>query len=239
MEKIKLSVVLPCFNEERNIKRIPEELLSVLDNSGIDFEVIIIDDGSTDNSEQEILKINDPRIRLIKHPKNLGLGYAIRTGIDNATGDLLVTLDADFTFSPKFIPLLLETMQKNPGADFVISSSVLKDYGRFRVIASKLANKIYSFLLWKKNVSVNQIFKLFKTSQLKSLRLESEGFTICAEILFKLVLSGREFVEVPIPLTKRVYGISHLNYPREIVRHFFLALKIIKWRIFGFKVGKN
>lgn len=238
MNKSKLSVILPCFNEEENIKQIPIELLPVLKGLKEDFEIIIIDDGSTDNSVKEILKINEPSIKLIKHPKNLGLGSVIKTAIDNATGDLLVTLDADFTFSPKFIPLLFENMKKNQDIDFIIGSPSLggygKDIGFFRLIASKLANKTYSFLLGRKNVSVTPIFRLYKTEQLKKLSLESKGFEVVAEILFKLVFSGRKFLEVPVPLARRIYGVSHLNYPKEIIRHFFLVLKIIKWKIFDF-----
>ncbi len=238
MDKSKLSVILPCLNEERNIRRIPAELLPVLKNIGEDFEIIIVDDGSTDDSEREVLKIKEPRIKIVKHFKNLGLGCAIRTGIDNAKGDLLITLDTDFTFSPKYIPLLLENMKKRPDIDFIIGSPALGSYGKdinyLRVIISKTANKFYSFLAGGKMTSINQIFRLYRTEQLKNLSLESNGFEISAEILFKLVFSGRKFLEVPVALTRRIYGVSHLNYRKEIIRHFFLILKILKWKIFGF-----
>lgn len=238
MIKPKLSVFLPCFNEEKNIRRIPAELLPILKDLKENFEIVVVDDGSTDNSIKEILNIKEPCIKLIKHPKNLGLGHAIRTGIDNAAGDLLVTLDADFTFSPKFIPLLLENMKKRPDIDFIIGSPALggheKNIHFMRVIVSKTANKIYSFLLGRKATAVTPIFRLYKTEQLKNLTLESKGFEIVAEILFKLVFSGKKFLEVPVPLTRRIYGVSHLNYRREIIRHFFLILKILKWKIFGF-----
>ena len=238
MIKQKLSVVLPCFNEEENIKRISAELLPILRNLEEDFEIIAVDDGSTDNSEKEILKIKEPRIKLIKHPKNLGLGFALRTGVNKAEGDLLITLDADFTYSPKFIPLLLENMEKRPDIDFIIGSPVLGGHGKdinfLRVIVSKIANKTYSFLLGRKATAITSIFRLYKTEQLKNLSLESKGFEIVAEILFKLVFSGRKFLEAPVPLTQRIYGVSHLNYRREIIRHFFLILKILKWKIFGF-----
>lgn len=238
MIKPKLSVILPCLNEEKNIRRISTELLPILKELKEDFEIIAVDDGSTDNSEKEIIKIGDPHIKLIKHPKNLGLGHAIRTGINNAKGDLLVTLDTDFTFSPKFIPLLLENLKKKPNIDFIIGSPALggheKNIHSLRVIVSKMANKTYSFLLGRKATAITSIFRLYKTEQLKNLSLESKGFEIVAEILFKLVFSGRKFFEVPVPLTQRIYGVSHLNYRREIIRHFFLILKILKWKIFGF-----
>ncbi|HEY4527465.1 MAG TPA: hypothetical protein VJL09_00280, partial [Candidatus Paceibacterota bacterium] len=81
--------------------------------------------------------------------------------------------------------------------------------------------------------SVNPIFRLYKTRQLKELTLEAGGFEIFAEILFKLVFGGKTFVEVPAELTGRLYGVSKLNYAREIRRHFFLILKILKWKTRG------
>ncbi len=240
MKRQKLSVILPCFNEEENIKRISTELLPILRNLEEDFEIIVVDDGSTDNSEKEILKIKteEPHIKLVKHPKNLGAGSAFRTGFKNAESDLLITMDADFTFSPKFIPLLLENIKKRPDIDFVIGSPKLggyeKDVEFWRIIISKFINGIYSFLLRQKVTAVTPFFRLYKTNQIKKLSLKSRGFEICAEILFKLVFSGRKFIEVPTPLTKRIHGVSHLNYRKEIIRHFFLMLKVLKWKIFSF-----
>jgi len=241
MNKQKLSVILPCFNEEENIKRIPEELLPILKNLGMDFEVIIVDDGSKDYSVTEALKIitNEPRIKLIKHPQNMGAGAAFQTGFQNAESDLLITMDADFTFSPKLIPLLLKTLKENPNIDFVSGSPVLGGYGKdvqlWRVVISKTINMIYSFLLGQKTTAVTPFFRLYKTEQIKSVPLDSRGFEICSEILFKMAFSGKKFIEAPTPLTKRIHGISHLNYKKEIINHIRLLLKIIKWKFFGFK----
>ncbi len=239
MKTLELSIILPCFNEQENLKRIPAELLPVLKDLKKDFEIIIVDDGSTDNSVKETLKIKNNQIKLIKHHKNLGAGVAFQTGFNEAKGKLLITMDTDLTFSPKFIPLLLETMKKNPSIDFIIGSPRLGGYGKnvkfWRIIISKLSNRFYSFLLGKKVTAVTPFFRLYKTDQIKNLVLESKGFEIMAEILFKLVFSGKNFIEVPTPLTKRIYGVSHLNYPKEIVRHLFLVSKIIKWKFFNFK----
>lgn len=240
MSKQKLSIIIPCFNEEENIKRIPTELLSVLKNIEEDFEVIIVDDGSIDNSVKEILKVStdEPRIKLIKQPRNLGAGAAFRTGFSNAESDFIITLDADFTFSPKLIPLLLKNIKEKPDIDFVVGSPKLGGYGKdipsWRIALSKLSNIIYSILLGEKVTAVTPFFRLYKTDQIKKLSLESKGFEIMAEMLFKLVFSGKKFIEVPTPLTKRIYGVSHLNYKKEIIKHFFLVLKILKWKFFGF-----
>lgn len=235
---MKLSVVVPCCNEEQNVPRFATELWPFLEQSGLDFEVVIVDDGSKDATVAEVEKLNKPQIKLVRHEVNRGLGAAVRTGINAASGDLLIILDADLTFHPKLIQNLLDARQKHPEADFVIGSPNLGGYGKdipaWRLWISKLANFVYQLLLGKQITSINQIFRLYKTEQLKQLSLTSVGFDINAEILFKLVFKGKSFTEVPAELTSRIYGVSKLNYVREIRRHIVLIMKIIKWKLFGF-----
>jgi len=234
----KLSVIIPCCNEEQNIPRFTTELWPILESLKLDFEVIIVDDGSKDNTVVEVKKINKPQLRLARHEVNTGLGAAMRTGITAATGYWLIFLDADLTFHPNIIPNLLETADKHPDADFVIGSPNLGGYGKdipaWRLWISKLANLIYRVLLGRPVTSINQIFRLYKTEQLKQLSLSAVGFDINAVILFKLVFSGRKFKEVPAELTARLFGVSKLNYGREIRRHLVLVFKILKWKFFGF-----
>lgn len=235
---MKLSVVIPCYNEEQNVPRFAEELWPILKGLGYDFEIIIVDDGSRDETVREIKKINKPEICLVRHDTNRGLGVAIRTGINASSGELLVVLDADLTFHPNLISRLLEERNVHPEADFIIGSPNLGGYGKdipvWRLIISKVANGVYRVLLGREITSINQIFRLYKTEQLKGLKLEAVGFDINAEILFKLVFKGKNFIEVPAKLTNRLHGKSKLNYAREIRRHLILIFKIIKWKFFGF-----
>lgn len=108
----------------------------------------------------------------------------------------------------------------------------------YRQIISWIGNGIYSVLLGKK-APVNQIFRLYKTEDLKNLNLTSKGFDINAEIFFKLDMCGKKFKQVYIPLTKRKYGKSKLNYPKEILRHLLLVLKIITWKMNFFQTKTN
>ncbi|MDP3762770.1 MAG: glycosyltransferase family 2 protein, partial [bacterium] len=195
---MKLSVVLPAFNEEENVPRIEPELLPVLEKIAPDWEVIVVDDGSRDKTALLVEKMNHPKIRLIKHGVNKGIAEALKTGLAAAAGEYIVFLDSDFTFHPSLIPRLFEAFEKNPGVDFIIGSPALAKYGEnvpgWRIFISKAANFVYSFLLGRRVTSVNQIFRLYKTWQLKEWKLESGGFEIFAEILFKLVFRGRKFV---------------------------------------------
>lgn len=237
---MKLSVLIPCCNEEKNIPRFATELWPVLVGTGFDFEVILVDDGSKDSTLAEAAKLPQPQVRVVKHDTNKGLGAAIRSGIDASSGDLLIPLDADLTFHPTLIPALLRALSEHPTVDFVIGSPALGGYGEeipgWRLWISKAANLLYGTLLGKPITSINQILRVYKTSQLKALPLEAVGFDINAEILFKLVFSGKTFVEIPAVLTQRIYGTSKLNYGREIRRHVVLLGKIISWKLFGFSV---
>lgn len=235
---MKLSVIIPCWNEEKGVFRFVPELWPVLERLGLDFEVVVVDDGSSDKTVEEVKKINKPELRLVTYLPHKGLGAAVRAGIAAATGDYTVVLDSDFTFHPNLIPSLLVALNDNPQVDFIVGSANLAGYSKdipaWRLWISKAANLTYSILLGRYVTAVSQIFRLYKTKQLQELSLTSVGFDIDAEILFKLVFRGKKFVEVPAKLTNRIYGVSKLNYYREIRRNLILIFKILKWKFFGF-----
>lgn len=236
---MKLTVVLPCYNEEENIARIPEVLMPELSALGCEYEILLIDDGSTDKSVSAARSLSIPQLRIISHEKNKGIGAAVKTAIREAGGDLLVILDTDFTFHPRYIKDLLGRYGKGD-VDFVIGSPRLASFGKdiqkYRVFISVAANMVYSALLGKKVTAISPIFRLYKTSQLKELKIETDGFDISVEILFRLVLAGKRFAEVPAPLGMRQFGVSKLNYKKEIIRHLILVRKIFVWRIKDFVV---
>ena len=236
--RMDLSVIYPAYNEEENIRLIPGELLSYLDKTKANYEVVIVDDGSLDSTYKEALKLASryKRIRIARHKKNQGLGAAVRTGIKAAKGRMIVTIDGDFTFHPRQIKMLYDEYRKG-GADCIIGSPSLKGYDKsvpsYRIFLSKAANLIHVMLLGKRITAVTPIFRLYDAKKLKSLRLESNRFEINAEILYKWLIKGYTVKEVPALLTTRKHGISKLNNLREIKNHLLLMLKAIKWRIAG------
>ena len=232
---MKLSVVLPCFNEEKNAERIEMELLPGLDRLGPDYEVIAVDDGSTDGTADVLsaLSRKNPKVRVTRHETNQGLGQAVRTGISQSMGEAVLTLDADFTFHPNQIPELWKRYQSGD-ADCVIGSPYL---GRLenvplnRKVLSWGGNLVYKILLGQKITAVSPIFRIYKAEKLKKLELSSTDFDINAEILFKLLQNGTRIVEIPAVLTTRIYGYSKLKKFRAISRHLGLLFKILLWRI--------
>jgi dolichol-phosphate mannosyltransferase len=227
-----LSVVIPAWNEAQNLRRYPGELFPVLAGLGMPVEVLIVDDGSRDDTAQ-VVKDMGPPARLIAHEKNKGLAAALRTGFAEARGEMLVTLDADLTFAPSLIPLLLERFRAGD-ADVVSGSPKMAGYGAdipgYRIAISRLATLIYSTVLGAHITAVSPIFRLYRTEDLRALQLTSKGFDINAEILFGLIRNGKRVAEIPAPLTQRIHGESSLNYRREMVRHLRLAAKMALWR---------
>lgn len=231
---MKLTVLVPCYNEEQNIARIPEILIPELRKLGCDSEILIVDDGSFDQSVATAGALGLRELRVVRHEKNRGIGAAVKTGIAHAAGDLLVILDADYTFHPRHIAELL-ARHRQGDVDFVIGSPRRAGYGkeiqRYRVFISVVANLIYSMILGRRVTAVSPIFRLYKTADLRVLDIRTDGFDISVEILFRLIRAERTFAEVPTPLGVRRFGASKLRYGREFIRHMNLLRKIVWWRL--------
>ena len=233
MPRLLLTIVVPAWNEADNLRRYSSELLPVLESLQMPYEVVIVDDGSTDDTRR-IAEAMGPAVRVVSHDHNRGLGAAIRTGFDAARGTLVVTLDADLTFSPVLIRQLLERFQRGD-VDVVTGSPKLAGYGEdipsYRIVISRLATLVYSTILGTWVTAVSPIFRLYRRDDLRELDLRSVGFDINAEILFALLKRGKRLAEIPAPLTQRIHGQSRLNYRKEIVRHLRLSARMAAWRL--------
>jgi len=234
----KLSVVIPCFNEEANLRRFPAEVFSVLGKIGAELEIVLIDDGSRDNSFNEMSELGTrfPFVKIFRHSQNLGLGASLRTGFSLASGDAVLTLDGDLTFHPSEVPLLIAAYVQ--GVDCVMGSPFLgtmKDVHPFRKFLSWAVNRIYRLLLGRNFSAISAIFRLYRSSTLKSLTLNSDSFDINAEILIKLLAAGGGVAEVPVTLGRRMHGVSKINVRREIGNHLKMFFRILKWKL-GFSI---
>lgn len=230
----KLSIVVPCFNEEENLKRFPEEVIGPLSKSVPDWEIVFIDDGSTDRTfhVMQDLQQKFPGILVRQHSQNSGLGSGLRTGFDVATGDAILTLDSDLTFHPRELPSLLAVYVT--GVDCVMGSPFqgkMENVHLVRKFLSWGVNRLYALLLGRNFSSVSSIFRLMRSSKVKQLDLRCTSFDINAEVLYKLLAAGGKVVEVPVTLGKREFGVSKINVAREIKNHLKMFLKIIYWKV--------
>jgi dolichol-phosphate mannosyltransferase len=229
-----LTIVLPCCNEEENVALWERELLPRLAALSIPVECIVVDDGSRDRTHDvaTALAARDGRVRVLRHDGNRGLGAAVRSALAVATGEAILTLDADLTFSPELIPVMIGALTPDVGC--VCASPFLGGFhgvGLLRRILSAGVNLIYRGVLGRKITAVSSICRLYRTSDLNKISLNSTSFDINAEIIFRLLQAGVRVVEVPAVLGTRRFGTSKISTAREIRNHLRMFLRIAAWRI--------
>ncbi len=227
-----LSVILPCHNEKASVARFSDELFPALDALGVPREVIAVDDGSSDGTGGELRNLAAERrdFRALVYEHRRGLGAALRTGFAAASGDWIATLDADMTFHPSQLRAMLDCQQAT-GADMVCGSPFISAAGAVQVRwwrrwPSLLVNGFFRRICGPQLTAYTPIFRLYRAEVLRSLRLESTGFEINAEIAARLLAAGRPVAEVPAVLTARRQGLSKLSPLRELWRYGRLALRL-------------
>lgn len=203
---MKLSVIMPVYNEKDTIAEILERVLA----TGLANEVVVVDDGSTDGTADVLRNLQaDSRVKIITAPQNRGKGAAVRTGIEAATGDLLLVQDADLEYDPRDIPALLKPIEEGL-ADAVYGSRFLGGPRRPTMYWHAVANRMLTFFT---NILYNNIltdmetgYKLFKGEVLKGIRIRSNSFDFEPEITAKLLKRKVRIFEVPISFNPRDYA---------------------------------
>jgi dolichyl-phosphate beta-glucosyltransferase len=209
-----LSIVIPCYNEEKRISKTLLQNIEFLNEKNIDFEIITVDDGSADDSVQVIEKI--PNVKIVKHEKNQGKGAAVKAGVINSTGDFILFADADNS-TP--IEELEKFWRKRHDYDILIGSRYLPESDIkikqpwHRNIVTFLGNKMIRIILGLKYKDTQCGFKLFKKNIAKELfsmqTIDRWGFDI--EILYLAKKKKYSVKEIPV---------SWINSPDSKVKSF-------------------
>jgi glycosyltransferase involved in cell wall biosynthesis len=170
----KLSIVIPLYNEEENVEALTRALAKVMDKIDGEVETIIVDDGSTDHSWGLLKSVNDrdKRFKCLRLTRNFGQTPAMTAGFSHATGDIIVTLDADLQNDPEDIPRLLDKMKE--GYDIVSGWRKNRKDKFSRRISSKIANKMISLLTGAKLHDTGCTLKAYKAPVLDNLNLYGE-----------------------------------------------------------------
>ena len=199
-----ISIIIPVYNEEASISEIFKKV-HALDLKDLGKEILIIDDGSTDETK-EILKgfLKHKNVKVITHQSNFGKGRAIRTGIEHSKGDIIAIQDSDLEYDPNQLPELISHIVK--GEDVVYGS-------RFKGSVENMAfhfyigNKFLSLatrILYHTPISDMETgFKIFKRRVLEGIHLESDGFDIEPELTAKIIRRSYKILEVPIKYRAR------------------------------------
>jgi dolichol-phosphate mannosyltransferase len=217
-----LSVVIPVFNEEENIKPLTEELLAVLNSLNRAFEVIFIDDGSSDKSLQILksLQSGSSSIRIIKFKKNCGQTSAFDAGIKAAQGEIIVTMDADLQNDPKDIPRLLE---KIGDYDAVCGWREKRNDTFIRRASSIIANRVRNRLSGENISDVGCSLKAFRSVYAKKMTL----FTGMHRFFPTLIkMEGGSVTEIPVNHRPRRFGTPKYNIRNRVVRSFVDLLAV-------------
>jgi len=203
---MKLSIIIPAYNEEATIAHVIEAVRAVVLPSGMTREIVVVNDGSTDGTARalEFLK-GDPAVKVFHQPCNQGKTAALRRCIREASGDLLLVQDADFEYSPSEYPQLLKPLLEGR-ADVVYGSRFMGTIRHMKGVnrwANVMSNITFRLLYGKDITDINTCFKLFRAADIKALTIVSDHFAFETEVTAKLVKKGLRILEVPIAYEAR------------------------------------
>ncbi len=206
----KLSLVICVYNEEPNIKPLSEQIQKAL--SGIDYEAIFVDDGSTDGTNSEILKINNDRFLLVELKRNYGQSSALQAGIDQADGEFVALIDGDLQNDPADIPKMLKMMESE-GWDMVAGIRANRKDGMFlRKIPSKIANYMIRKSTGTHMKDLGCTLKIFTRETIKSIHIYGELHRFIPVLI---TLEGAtRFTQVNVNHRPRKFGTSKYNLSR-------------------------
>lgn len=225
--KIELSVVLPAFQEEENLRNLLPRLLKTLQTMEVRSEVLVIDTLEPMDMTKEVCEQNG--VRYINRREGNYFGCAVRTGIDEAKGHFVLFMDADGSHPPEFIPELFCFADKY---DVVIASRYI-DKGDTEnslalILMSRIVNWTFSLVLDLPCKDVSNSFKVYQGEQLKAIKLSCNNFDIVEEILVKLRRKNPliQFKEVPFVFKKRMFGETKRNLFVFILTYIFTIIKL-------------
>ena len=227
----KLTVLIPMYNEEENVVSTIKKVSDVLYSLNVESEILVVNDGSTDNSLKLLKEQADEnkRLRIITYEKNKNLGGALKVGFDRAKGDYIVTIDSDLSYDAKYIADLYNEAEKT-NYDIIQGSPYMKGghalgIPHLRLLISKASNRFFSYVIGANVHTVTGMLRCYKKEVIDSLVLESNGPEIMFEILSKAVLLNFKIKEIPAILKGREKGKSKFQHQlKKVFSEYFSLL---------------
>jgi glycosyltransferase involved in cell wall biosynthesis len=222
-----LSIIIPAYNEEDNIDPVYHELKSVLSKTGYPYEILFIDDGSTDQTFQKMksIQINDDSVRIIKFRKNFGQSAALQAGFDFATGTIIITMDSDLQNDPHDIPALITKMEQE-GFDVVCGWRYNRQDSAFKKLFSKMANSLRKFLTKETIHDSGCTLRSYKRECVEDLELYGELHRYIPAVL---QWKGYRVGELKVNHRERTHGLSKYTWKR-LTKGFLDLIVISFWQ---------
>jgi glycosyltransferase involved in cell wall biosynthesis len=226
---VSISVFFPCYNEQDNVKSTVQNALTVLENLKADFEVIIVDDGSRDDTAKvaEEIAAGNGRVKVVHHHANLGYGAALKSGFKAATKELVFYTDGDGQFDINEMPPLLPLMAQ---FDIVSCYRLNRQDSLLRKLNGWAWTKLVCFLFGMKIRDIDCAFKLFRTDIFKNIELSSAGALIDAEILARAVRRGYSITQKGVHHYPRTAG-AQTGANLKVILHAFKELLKLRRQI--------
>ncbi|MFM6732045.1 MAG: glycosyltransferase [Microcystis panniformis] len=227
-----LSIVIPAYNEEDCIESTTHLISERLERDKIDYEILVVNDNSKDNTEAVLQKINqeNPRIRYINNYYPNGFGFAVRCGLENFSGDAVAVVMADNSDSPDNMVDYYYKLQE--GYDCVFGSRFIKggkviDYPIHKLIVNRLANLFIQVLFGLKFNDTTNAFKIYRKEVIEGISpLLSHHFNLTVEMPLKAIVRGYSYTTIPITWRNRTTGVSKLKLKEMGSRYLFIVLSI-------------
>ncbi|MBI4058809.1 glycosyltransferase family 2 protein [Candidatus Microgenomates bacterium] len=226
-----LSIFFPCYNDQYSIKKLVEDAFKTAKSITSDCEVIVIDDGSKDNSKTVLKNLAKKykNLNLIFHEKNMGYGAALKSGFKSATKNLIFYTDGDGQYDVKELPILLSLMTDD--VDFINGFKMSRNDPSIRIVIGNIYSFLTRWLFWIPVYDVDCDFRLIRRKLLQSLDLKSNSGSICIELVKKAQLKGAKFRQVSIHHYERRWGQSQFFQLERLLSTFreliFLWIKLI------------
>ncbi len=227
---MKLSVVIPAFNEEGSIRDTVTTLTTVLRREDVDYEVVVVDDASTDRTAEEIGRLTeaDTRVRYLRSPYRNGFGFAVRAGLEAFSGDAVAIMMADLSDDPEDLIAYYRVLEAGYdcafGSRFMPGGSV-SDYPKLKLVMNRLVNLGIGLLFGHGYNDTTNAFKAYKREVIENVQpLLSHHFNLTVEIPLKAIVRGHSYAIVPISWRNRTSGTSKLKLQEMGSRYLFIVL---------------
>lgn len=222
---MKLSVIIPAYNEKEYIRQIIEKVRKV----SLDKEIIIVDDMSTDGTREILSKMDIPGVKVVFHDKNKGKAGAIRTGAEYVTGDVVIIQDADLEYDPDDYYSLVKPIEDGK-CDVVYGNRFSKENLKKLTFIQYLGNMVMtlsvSFIMGRRINDMETCYKTVRASYFKRIDIKSKGFGIDPEITIKLLRMKARFREEEIRYYPRDYNQGKKIKLKDAIRTFYTIVKL-------------